>query len=129
MPYQDPKSSDLERFKAIFLLANIPVSEWVAILYEDEDPYWFLAVTKDGMIEIGREKETIYISRSRTNVGIILSKDETTKKENYIHVQSSIEAIAYLSLWKKESEVIEKKEELEEEVSKGLEEPELNQYL
>ena len=124
MPYQDSKGRDLKEFKAIFLLANIPVSEWVAILYEDEDPYWFLAVTKDGMIEIGREKEIIYISRSRTNVGIILSKDETTKKENYIRVQSSIEAIAYLSLWKKESEVIKKKEELEEEVSKGLEEPE-----
>ncbi len=133
MSYQDPKSSDLEEFKAIFLLANIPVSEWVAIpcKYTTDGPHWFLAIVESGIIEIGWRKRVINIDWSRTKVRKILSEDKVSKEETYIHAWSSTKAIEYLSLWKKEAELIQRKEEIAAEVSEGLEEPEepeLNQH-
>lgn len=92
----------IKEFKAIFDVTQIPVlNSWILENEYNGDFYspWLLIETQYGMIEIGWRKRVIQIDWSHTNVRKIISNDDVTKNETFIHAHSNAKAVEYLSHW------------------------------
>ena len=90
---------DLKYFQAIFLLAGIEVSEWIATpnnYHYSYNNYWYMANTEYGLIHIGWRKRVISIDWSRTEYRGEITEDNTTKEPDLVHAWSYISAIEYL---------------------------------
>ncbi|CAK0752665.1 hypothetical protein CCP1ISM_470007 [Azospirillaceae bacterium] len=94
--------------KSIFELAGIKVLRIIPILNQyhsggsGEKQYWhpwWLVKTDYGLVEIGWRKRVISISWEDTKVRGIVTKDELTKDEAYVHAYSIAKAVEYLTEW------------------------------
>jgi hypothetical protein len=94
-----------ETVQSLFQLANIEVlgmwelmnQYWPRSYHElvIENPWW-LVKTKAGLIEIGNRKRVMSISWEDTNIRKVLTSDDTTKSETYIHAWTDEKALEYL---------------------------------
>lgn len=95
-----------DQARALFLLAGIHVSK----LHQLENKYWpepyveerkrspwWLAMTAAGPVTIGWRKRVISIDWEDTALRIVVTKDEVTKGETYVHAWSYVKALEYLT--------------------------------
>jgi hypothetical protein len=59
---------------------------------------WWLVKTPFGLIEIGWRKRVISIDWSDTNIDKIVTEDQVTKGDSYVHASSDEQAIKYLKV-------------------------------
>jgi hypothetical protein len=95
----------IDRLKAIFALAGIPIFGEPLKLqnayHQGHDkvyyhPWWFVK-TPYGWIEIGWRKRVISIDWQHTNIRGIVTTDDLTKGDDYVHAYSEAKAIEYLT--------------------------------
>jgi hypothetical protein len=60
------------------------------------DPWW-LVRTPAGLVQIGWRKRVINIDWSDTDVRTVVTSDDVTKTETYVHAWSEAKALEYLS--------------------------------
>lgn len=100
--------SDVEKFKALFMLAGFTVKnthELTNRYWPDNDHYaelrrnnpWLLVLTTDGPIVIGWRKRVISISWHDCDVRGYVTEDEVTKDEEMVHAYSYVKALEYLT--------------------------------
>lgn len=97
-----------EEARAIFILAGIGVSK----LHRLENKYWpehpdyddvrrkspwWLVVTPFGTIELGWRKRVISINWSGTEARKIITADDLTKGETYVHAYCYAKAVEYMA--------------------------------
>ena len=64
------------------------------------DSPWWLVKTEIGLIEIGCRKRVINIDWEDTSIRRIVTSDETTKGDTFVHAWSLIKAAEYLGALK-----------------------------
>lgn len=102
-----------ERLRSVFTMAGIQVLRvWALVDGYGHSPYdprffetlprqvWWLVKTPYGLIEIGWRKRVIHIDWSETPVRAIVTQDEVTKGETFVHAWSELKAIEYLKAWR-----------------------------
>ena len=62
---------------------------------------WWLLKTEYGFIKIGWRKRVIHIEWTDTKIRAIVTKDELTKDECYVHAYTVAKAVEYLTEWHK----------------------------
>ncbi len=67
-------------------------------VYRHRRPWW-LVKTKFGLVEIGWRKRVIQIDWSDTALRVIVTTDDVTREENYVHAYSVEKALEYLRAW------------------------------
>lgn len=103
-----PGGSDEDMFKALLLLAGIPVSKMhkLANKYWPENPYyadiaarhpWWLVMTPYGAIVMGWRKRVISINWEDTAVRAVLTDDDVTKSDTMVHAWSYGAALEYMT--------------------------------
>ena len=97
-----------EQMLALFLLAGIRVDSqdelpneyWPRVpnyqQLRDESPWW-LVHTEFGMVKIGWRKRVISIDWRRTAVRAVVTEDDVTKDDTYVHAYSYVKALEYLT--------------------------------
>jgi hypothetical protein len=102
----------IEEVKALFLLAGIEVQETRQLpngYWPDHPDYaeirrnepWWMIVTPFGLIEIGWRKRVIEISWVGTAFRQIVTEKQVTKSEVMVHAWSFIEALEYLTTFRR----------------------------
>ncbi len=99
-------TSDIEKFKALFVLAGIAVTN----VHELPNGYWpesyadlrkahpwALMITEYGPIKIGWRKRVLNINWADTGIRTIITEDDTTKDEQMVHAWSYVKALEYLT--------------------------------
>lgn len=96
-----------EQVVALFTLAKIEILDIYEILNEYwpntqsyfklmmENPWW-LVQTKVGFIKIGPRKRVISIDWGKTPIRKIVTSDDVTKDETYVHAWTDQKALEYL---------------------------------
>lgn len=97
-----------EQARALFVLAGIPVTK----LHKLENKYWpehpdyddvrrrspwWLVQTPAGPIEIGWRKRVISINWEDTPARQVITTDDVTKGDTYVHAWSYVKALEYLT--------------------------------
>lgn len=105
-------TTDLDQFKALFLLAGIPVTNthelpngyWPDNVYYGEirgrHP-WYLVVTPYGLIKIGWRKRVLQISWTDTPARLLVTEDDVTKDPDLVHAWTTEKALEYLTALRK----------------------------
>lgn len=95
-----------EQAAALFLLAGIKVSKfhqlenkyWPdAYVEERKRSPWWLAMTPAGPITIGWRKRVISIDWQDTALRTVVTEDEVTKGDTYVHAYCYAKAVEYLT--------------------------------
>lgn len=96
-----------KQVESLFILAKIEILK----LYELKNQYWpevpsyyetilkspwWLVKTKYGNIVIGRRKRVTHIDWEDTPIRKIISKDDVTKENHYIHAWTDLKCVEYL---------------------------------
>lgn len=101
------KPNDLDKFRALFLLAYIPIIREYELpngYWPEHDDYlkiraenpWLLVITEIGPIKLGWRKRVISISWEDCEVRSIVTEDDVTKSETGVHAYSYLKALEYL---------------------------------
>ena len=95
-----------EQVKGLFALAGIPILKtwespnkyWPkAYIEQREKSPWWLIKTPYGLIEIGWRKRVIHIDWSDTRLRKIITEDEVSRDEEYVHAWGYDKAVQYLT--------------------------------
>lgn len=95
-----------EQAKALFLLAGFSTTRfhrlenkyWPdAYVAERSNSPWWLVMTEFGPVEIGWRKRVISISWEDTPARVIVTEDNVTKEETFVHAWSYVKALEYLT--------------------------------
>jgi len=62
----------------------------------EANPWWLLLTKEAGLIEIGPRKRVISIDWRTTPVRALVTTDDTTKSEEYVHAWTLEKALEYL---------------------------------
>ncbi len=101
-----------EKVKALFTLAGfevlgITLCDGYSFHPDDERFYetlprcvWWFVKTPIGWIEFGRRKRVFNIDWSDTSVRAVVTNDDVTKSETYVHAWSEEKALEYLKALK-----------------------------
>lgn len=83
-------------YQSIWEIANqyVPATEHYAA-YRQNNPWWMI-LTKNGPIIIGRRKRVFSISWSDTDIRFIVTPDDVTKDETLVHAWTVPKALEYL---------------------------------
>lgn len=111
-------TTDLDQFKALFLLAGIPVLNTHELpngYWPDNIHYaeirgrhpWYLFMTPFGAVKIGWRKRVMSISWTDTKVGLQVTEDDVTKELDMVHAWSIPKALEYLIALRKGLEAME----------------------
>lgn len=97
-----------QQVMAIFVLAGIPVQRLAPIenqywpkAYAEErkvDPWWTV-ITPVGLVVIGWRKRVVSINWGATKARVIVTDDNVTKSDAYVHASSLLKASEYLTRW------------------------------
>lgn len=89
---------------AALILAGIKVSrvEEITNRYtkSTEAKPWYLVVTENGQLVIGRRSRVVEVDYSATNRRGELTTEDVTKSECMIHAWTNAKLVEYLTLWK-----------------------------
>lgn len=98
--------TDIDKFKALFLLAGIEVTSCHEIANKywpksytqvrEENP-WALMMTDFGPVVIGWRKRVISIDWTDTNIRCDVTQDDVTKTDSLVHAWGYIKALEYLT--------------------------------
>jgi len=64
---------------------------------------WWLVLTEIGLVQVGWRKKVMHIDWSDTGLKTIVTPDDTTKAERYVHAWSNDKAVAYLMELKRQA--------------------------
>lgn len=103
-PIEAPKITK-EQVQAFFFLAGIQIKD----IHEIANGYWpdsyvelraaspwWLVETYRGLIKIGSRKRVIEVDWSRTGAKGVVTEDDVTKSETYVHAWDGIKLLTYL---------------------------------
>jgi hypothetical protein len=102
---QNMRKVSREEAESIFRLAGFEVKQlWELVnrywpdspTYDDVRKPWWLALTDIGLIEMGWRKRVIQIRWDTCPVRAIVTQDDVTKTDTYVHAWSVENAITYL---------------------------------
>lgn len=105
---------DKQHMLALFVLAGIMVKHaeelpngyWPKVpdYYEiRQSSPWWLAMTEFGPIKIGWRKRVISIEWTATEVRKVITEDDVTKSEDYVHAWTYAKAVEYLTNFAREA--------------------------
>ena len=97
-----------ETLRALLHLSEVPFKNYykIANLYWPDGPEfdtirreqpWWLVWTPSGTIQMGWRKRVISIDWSDTTARTIVTKDDVTKQDTYVHAWSYAKAVEYLT--------------------------------
>lgn len=99
------RSDSRRTYEAIFQLAGFTVSHvwelangyWpLAPEYDEVRVPWWLFMTEIGPVQIGYRKRVMHIEWTACANRIVVTEDQVTKSETYVHASSDVKAIEYL---------------------------------
>lgn len=64
---------------------------------------WWLVQTDFGLVQVGWRKRVMHIEWSATSIKTIVTEDDTTKKEQYVHAWTNDKAVKYLMELKRQA--------------------------
>lgn len=64
--------------------------------YDDVRRPWWLFLTEIGLIQIGNRKRVLHIQWSTCLVRAIVTEDDVTKSQEYVHAHSTEKAVEYM---------------------------------
>ena len=97
-----------EQARSIFNIAGIKVNHVYALMNQyvpNTEAYaeylcthpWFLVESELGNIVIGAHKKVVSISWSSTKIRVVVTDDDVTKSNSYVHAGSIIDCVRYLT--------------------------------
>lgn len=94
---------ELEYVKSLFIVAKIPATNfhelknqyWPEVYPEAKEPWW-LVITPYGPIKIGKRKRVTEIDWLDTKLRKIITSDDVTKTDTYVHAWSPLKLVEYM---------------------------------
>lgn len=102
---EDMRNNSREEAEGIMLRAGFKILHtwelangyWpLAEVYDDVRCPWWLFLTDIGLIQIGWRKNVLHIEWSATPIRCIVTANDVTKSQEYVHAHSTGKAVEYL---------------------------------
>lgn len=104
---EEMRKKTLEEAESILKLAGFTINHTFELVngywpdspqYDEVRKPWWLFLTDVGPIQLGWRKNVMHIDWSASNLHVVVTEDEVTKTERYVHAWKVEKAVEYLKV-------------------------------